>query len=245
MGSLIDKKGNDNYQINLLGQGLGGVKGFASLIDFQGDDKYFATGEKESSYGVSGVFEGTAQGIGIGFRGYSSGGVGLLLDMQGYDEFRAGNFSQGVGYFYGLGVLKNSGQGNDIYRSSRYSQGASAHSAIGLLIDDGGNDKYFSMNGVSQSAAWDLALAGLWDKSGNDIYYGSPAFSSQNGFSFFMDNKGQDTYNTVSGGQTNDYHGGVSFGIFIDDGHTLDIYPKHLQNSTQTIKRNYGLFFDK
>lgn len=245
IGALIDKNGQDNYQLNLLGQGLGGVKGFASLLDFQGDDKYFATGEAESSYRVSGVFEGTAQGVGIGFRGYASGGIGLLLDGQGQDEFRAGNFSQGVGYFYGLGILKNSGNGNDSYRSSRYSQGASAHSAIGLLIDDGGNDSYFSMSGVSQSAAWDLALAGLWDKSGNDVYIGSPAFSSQNGFSFFIDSFGTDKYSSVAGGQSNDYHGGVSFGIFMDNGGTIDTYPTHLQNSTQTLNRKYGLFFDK
>ena len=99
VAALLDMQGNDNYQANLYAQGLGGVKGFAALIDDKGDDFYFATGSDESSYGVSGIFKSAAQGAGIGFRGYASGGIGLILDGNGKDRFRAGNFSQGIGYF--------------------------------------------------------------------------------------------------------------------------------------------------
>ena len=160
------------------------------------------------------------------------------------DKFRAGNFSQGTGYFYGLGMIKNSGNGDDIYQSSRYSQGASAHSAMGILIDDGGDDQYQSLVSISQSIAWDIAMASLWDKQGNDSYSGSNAFASHNGFSLFIDEQGDDNYGHITGGEINDYHGGVSFGIFID-GAGSDTYPADYQNSTQTLKRQYGLFLDK
>ncbi|SFV57820.1 hypothetical protein MNB_SUP05-5-748 [hydrothermal vent metagenome] len=245
VGVLKDMQGNDNYYSNIYSQAVGGVKGFGLLLDNQGNDNYHSLGEKESSYRVSGVFEGASQGVGIGFRGYASGGVGVLLDLDGNDNFRSGNFSQGVGYFYGLGVIKNAGKGDDIYRASRYSQGASAHSAIGLLIDDKGNDNYFSMSGVSQSAAWDLSLSGLWDKKGNDVYRGSPAFSSQNGFSLLIDEQGNDNYLGISGGQTNDYHGGSSFGVFIDaKGNDKYSNSQIYKNNKSNIKRHYGLFFD-
>ncbi len=241
---LLDGKGNDNYQANLYAQGLGGVKGFGMLIDNDGDDFYFATGSDESSYGVSGIFKSISQGAGIGFRGYASGGIGLLLDGGGKDIFRAGNFSQGMGYFYGLGIIKNYGKDDDIYIASRYSQGTAAHSAMGILIDDGGNDSYRSLAQVSQSAAWDISLAALWDKSGNDTYIGSNAFSSHNGFSLFIDENGVDSYNHISGGEINDYHGGSSFGIFIDAGGNNDNYPANYKNNASTVTKKYRIFLD-
>ncbi len=244
IATLLDNQGNDNYHANLYAQGLGGVKGFGMLIDNSGDDFYFATGGNESSYGVSGIFKSLSQGAGIGFRGYASGGIGLLLDGNGRDTFRAGNFSQGIGYFYGLGIIKNYGMGDDTYIASRYSQGTSAHSAMGILIDDGGNDSYRSLTQVSQSAAWDISLAALWDKSGNDTYIGSNAFASHNGFSLFIDENGIDSYNHISGGEINDYHGGSSFGIFIDDGGDKDNYPLNYKNNTSTITKKYGIFLD-
>ena len=244
IATLLDQNGNDNYQANLYAQGLGGVKGLGVLIDNKGDDFYFATGGSESSYGVSGIFKGIAQGAGIGFRGYASGGIGLLLDGDGKDVFRAGNFSQGMGYFYGLGAIKNFGTDDDTYLASRYSQGTSAHSAMGILIDDGGHDTYHSLAHASQSAAWDLSLAALWDKSGNDNYIGTSAFASHNAFSLFIDASGTDTYKSISGGEINDYHGGVSFGIFIDQGGQKDNYPAGYDNNQTTLLREYGIFLD-
>ena len=245
---LLDQSGNDNYHANFYAQGLGGTKGVAALIDHKGDDHYFATGEKESSYQVSGIFQSASQGVGIGFRGYSSGGIGVLLDSAGNDEFRSGNFSQGVGYFFGLGILYSSGQGDDRYQGSRYSQGSSAHSAMGVLIDEGGNDQYLSLSGVSQAASWDLASAALWDKAGNDSYQGSNAFASQNGFSLFVDESGDDSYDIILNGGGNDYHGGFSFGVFIDaagvDKYQVSDSNYSYMNNKKSLKDGYGLFFD-
>jgi hypothetical protein len=242
---LLDKSGNDNYHANYYAQAVGGTKGVAALIDMNGDDHYFATGEKESSYAVSGIFLGASQGVGIGFRGFASGGVGILLDEAGDNEFRAGNFSQGVGYFYGLGVIKSSGTGSDHYHASRYSQGSSAHSAIGVLIDNGGDDYYSSLSGVSQASSWDLSIAGLWDKAGDDHYQGSNAFAAQNGFSLFVDELGDDHYQQILTGKGNDYHGGFSFGVFIDaDGKDEYLKGSNFGNHQKKLMNEFGLFTD-
>jgi len=247
-GILLDAAGDDYYQSDLFAQGVGGVKGLGVLLDNQGDDFYFAGGRNKSSYGTTGIFQGSSQGLGIGFRGYTSGGIGLLLDGSGSDSFWAGNFSQGTGYFFGLGILRNFGPDNDRYTASRYGQGAAAHSAAGILLDDGGNDYYSGYQVALQAAAWDLGIAALIDKQGDDIYNGSNGFSqaaaAHNGMAFFIDEAGSDHY---SGEQAragnNDYHGGSSLSFFIDNGGGQDVYTSGLNNSS-SLHGEYGIRVD-
>lgn len=247
-GILLDANGDDYYQSNLFAQGVGGVKGLGALMDNTGDDFYFSGGRDKSSYGTSGIFKGSSQGLGIGFRGYASGGIGLLLDGNGEDSFWAGNFSQGTGYFYGMGIIRNFGAGDDTYTASRYGQGASAHSAAGILIDDNGNDQYKGYHVALQGAAWDLGVAALVDKNGNDKYHGlnwfSQAAASHNGMAFFIDNAGVDQY---FGDQArvgnNDYHGGSSLSFFIDGGGDHDIYSSGSNNSV-TVHGEHGIRTD-
>jgi len=247
-GILLDAKGNDYYQSNLFAQGVGGGKGLGALLDNAGADFYFAGGRDKSSYGTSGVFKGSSQGLGIGFRGYASGGIGLLLDGEGDDSFWAGNFSQGTGYFFGIGIIRNFGQGDDTYSASRYGQGASAHSAAGILIDDGGNDRYKGYHIALQGAAWDLGIAALVDKKGNDTYHGANGFSqaaaSHNGMAFFIDEAGIDHYfGEQAQAESNDYHGGSSLSFFIDGGGDQDIYSSGFNNSI-TVDGEFGIRAD-
>ena len=247
-GILLDAKGNDYYQSNLFAQGVGGGKGLGALLDNAGDDFYFAGGRDKSSYGTSGIFKGSSQGLGIGFRGYASGGIGLLLDGEGDDSFWAGNFSQGTGYYFGIGIIRNFGPGDDTYSASRYGQGASAHSAAGILIDDEGNDRYKGYHIALQGAAWDLGMAALVDKKGNDTYHGSNGFSqaasSHNGMAFFIDEAGIDQYfGDQAQAENNDYHGGSSLSFFIDVGGDHDIYSSGLNNSI-TINGEFGIRAD-
>lgn len=239
VGLLLDAGGNDSYQADLFAQGVGGVKGLGGLLDSNGDDRYFAGGREKSSYGTSGIFQGSSQGLGIGFRGYTSGGIGLLLDGDGEDSFWAGNFSQGTGYFYGLGIIRNFGNGDDVYIASRYGQGASAHSAAGLLMDDGGNDRYSGYRVALQSGAWDLGIAALVDWQGDDIYHGphgfSQAASSHNGMALFLDYSGTDQYEGVQAPvESNEYHGGTSLSFFIDADGNEDSYSEGFNNSVTT-----------
>ena len=249
IGMLIDSRGNDRFHSNMFAQGVGGTKGFGALINNQGDDIYFAGGRDRSSYGTPGIFKGSSQGLGIGFRGYSSGGIGMLLDGSGDDNFWAGNFSQGTGYFYGMGIIRNFGRGDDTYMASRYGQGASAHSAIGILLDDEGNDHYDGYHVALQGAAWDLGIAALVDKKGNDVYkrnagWFSQAAAAHNGMSLFIDEEGDDSYMGEQGlVDSNDYQGGFSLAVFIDAGGGRDIYSNGT-NNTITCSGEYGIRAD-
>ncbi|MBF0106646.1 MAG: hypothetical protein HQM16_15130 [Deltaproteobacteria bacterium] len=253
-GIVADLSGDDTFNSHSLSQGLGGPKGMGLLFDIAGNDTYYATGKLKCSYGMDGIFTGMSQGFGFGLREYASGGIGMLLDSQGSDHFYAGNFSQGGGYFFGLGILKNSGDENDRYDGSRYAQGFSAHSAAGILIDEGGDDTYVGRVTALQGAAWDLGSAALIDKSGNDVYDGQGLSFSQgsadhNGFALFVDMNGSDVYKLSAGqqGQSGDnaYHGGTSLGIFIDNGGDDDIYgTAKTDNNTIRLDKGDGLFLD-
>lgn len=250
-GLLLDLNGNDVYRSHLFAQGVGAPKGIGLLLDRQGDDHYYALGKYKSSYNVEGLFRGSSQGYGIGFRNYASGGVGLLLDSQGKDRFRAGNFSQGGGYFFGLGILKNGGQEEDRYIGSRYTQGFSAHSAAGILIDEGGDDFYVGKVGAMQAAAWDLGSAALIDLSGNDTYDSlgwslAQGAAENNGFALFVDMQGTDTYLTGKRHPPqNQYHGGASFSFFIDNGGEEDRYlEENGENAQIKVVGEYGIFVD-
>ncbi|RJP78041.1 MAG: PDZ domain-containing protein [Desulfobacteraceae bacterium] len=231
VGILLDHTGDDVYSSTLLSQGAGGPKGIGLLSDMTGNDQYRATGKHKSSYGTKGIFNGLSQGFGFGFRGYASGGIGILIDGEGNDVFHAGNFSQGCGYFFGLGILKSAGHGDDRYMGSRYAQGCSAHSAAGILMDDGGNDHYSGTVGALQGAAWDMGIAVLVDKSGDDIYDSRHLFFSQGaadltGLAIFTDQDGADQYRFTDNEKNTGIHDphADSLSIFMDCGGDTDLY---------------------
>ncbi|MEZ6163130.1 MAG: hypothetical protein R3B67_01695 [Phycisphaerales bacterium] len=104
IGLIIDREGSDVYHAEKLSQGVGGPRGFGTIIDGGGNDLYQANGPNyASAYGTPGVYLGMSQGFGFGVRGYAAGGVGLIDDMSGNDQYIAGEFSQGGGYYFGLG----------------------------------------------------------------------------------------------------------------------------------------------
>ena len=202
---------------------LPGPCGLGLLSDQAGNDTYLATGQLPGSYGQAGVFSGFSQGFASGLRNHAAGGMAILLDAQGYDRLRAGNFSQGGAYYFALGLLYNGGDQGDEYVGSRYAQGFSAHSALGLLLEAGGNDVYRGEVGALQAAAWDLGAAMLWDQGGNDQYlskgrFFSLAAAAHNGLAVLVDERGEDVYQFEPGSRIagNDYHGGNSLSLFWD-----------------------------
>lgn len=225
-GLLLDQEGNDTYSAARHGQGLGGPRGFGLLRDAQGDDQYRVDGKVPSAYGDEGLFEGWAQGVGCGVRGYAEGGIGLLLDQRGNDQYQGGNFAQGTGYFFGLGALVDRG-GDDRYLGGRYAQGTAAHQAVGLLCDREGSDRYESRPALGQGSAWDAALGALFDLSGDDRYRGgelSQGAGAMNGLGLLYDRRGRDTYQALSGqgaGGSLEYWGGrdaPNLGLLLDGG---------------------------
>ena len=253
LGILLDNQGNDEYAANIFSQAVATCNGVGLLLDRDGADKYRAGLEQASTYRTAGSFHGASQGLGFGIRGYFDGGIGILLDGEGEDVFQAGNFSQGSGYFFGLGVLKNFGDNDDSYIAYRYGQSSAAHSALGVLIDNGGNDTYRGQIAALQSAAWDKSATAFWDKKGNDNYITiqtvfSLAAAAHNGYAYFLDSAGKDNYQIANFNTTNQnsYHGGYSLSFFFDLGGSTDDYQQvDIQNNVSWKKRTTQIFWDE
>ncbi|HDR91327.1 MAG TPA: PDZ domain-containing protein [candidate division Zixibacteria bacterium] len=263
-GLLYDATGDDIYQGARYVQGVGMTKGLGILADHEGNDSYTASFKSPSGYGNEDTWDGWSQGVGMGFRRVSAGGIGLLIDRNGDDIFKAGNFSQACGYFFGLGILDDGG-GNDVFEGNRYVQGSGAHQAVGYFRNHAGNDVYIGKEATNQAGTWDITTAYFIDDSGDDSYTGSGLSlggAAQNGFAVFIDRSGRDTYRTSSSrsvgmGGGNDYHPDYdarSLGIFIDlDGQDdySGVHDKRKNAKTMVIgddedeKSGVGLFIDK
>jgi hypothetical protein len=251
-GALADLDGDDQYFGTIHAQGCGFTKGMGILLDSKGNDSGYATGKLPTNYGDPGIFDAWSQGCGIGFRGIASGGVGVLIDVEGDDKWEAGNFSQGGGYYYGIGIFRAYGDGNDRYIGSRYAQGFCAHQAIGVFIEDGGDDWYWTRQAVNAGLAWDECVTVFIEESGDDYYNGGGGFSlgasAHNAFMFWLDKGGKDSYNypggpALAGG--NDYHGGHSLSFFVDKGNEIDFYDcQKVQNDVELAWPDYGIFRD-
>ena len=252
LGLLLDEEGDDRFTGDGHVQAVGLAKGIGLLRDVAGDDEYYAKGLYPTGYGTPGIFEAWSQGCGMGFRTLASGGLGALLDGGGRDRMEAGNFSQGGGYYYGYGLLHAGGVGDDTYIGSRYNQGFSAHQALGAFFEDGGDDFYTTRNGVVQGLAWDECVTLFLDQSGNDHYQGGRFFShgasAHNSFCFFIDREGRDRYDYAPGPARaggNDYHGGTSFSLFIDEGGDEDLYESSRAANDRAYRHpEHGFFLD-
>lgn len=219
LGLFLDSDGNDDYDLGALGQGLGMPGGMALLEDLSGDDRFKAMGLIATNYGTPGLFDAWAQGVGLGIRNLAPGGSGTLIDRGGNNQFDAGSFAQGGGYFYGLGQLLVTGPGDDRYFGSRYNFAWGAHGGLGHFMDRAGNDQYSSRQIVAGGLAWDHSIALFLDSSGNDDYqlgdfsYGAAAHGS---LAVFVDADGSDFYRGAIPADA--VEGTPNLGLFIDLG---------------------------
>ncbi len=236
IGILTDSTGNDSLYCWSNAQGYGYTKGCGLCLNYSGDDVYlaedsilFSPGQQTQEHNSS-----LAQGVGFGKRadyvdGHSwAGGVGILCDVNGDDQYRAGLFAQGCGYWFALGMLID-GAGNDDYYSVWYTLGSGAHYAIGYLDDFDGNDTYNATMNMSIGSGHDFTIGYFNDRSGNDTYF-APGLSAGGGnfqgIGIFDDWAGDDVYNTsgqyMLGGARGLKQGPRAylntFGIFVDGG---------------------------
>ncbi len=250
VGWLTDGAGNDAYESTGWSQSCAMPGGLSVLRDDRGDDHYYCKGMHPTGYGDAGIFDSWGQACGIGFRGLLSGGLALLVDSEGNDVYEAGNFSQGGGYYFGWGILSDR-NGDDRYVGSRYDQGFAAHEAMGYFEDLHGNDVYDTRQGVAQGLSWDETVVAFIDREGDDVYRGGAFFSqgavAHNGFCLFEDGGGKDTYVYAPGqavADSNDYHGGTSFGLFLDLGGAEDVYDSDTRNDEVRAKGKHGVVCD-
>ncbi|HET6675683.1 MAG TPA: hypothetical protein VFG71_10105, partial [Nitrospiraceae bacterium] len=125
LGVIVDRSGDDQYRADGYGIGLGASLGVGAVIDVEGNDTYRCGGRYPSGYneaeqpairpGDPGFqYDCFGLGAGVGARVMDSratqsdynlaGGWGLLLDVAGDDRYQSDNFSEGLGYFFGMGV---------------------------------------------------------------------------------------------------------------------------------------------
>jgi len=266
VGLLIDRHGRDRYHAAMWAQGYGGPLGFGVLEDTSGDDRYYAGGLFPDSYPETPGYEGWSQGVGSGLRQVASGGIGVILDGGGDDQYEFDYMAQGGGYWCGLGFARDFG-GNDrrlgatraAYHGGprgepvfqRFSNGFGCHYALGFLFDDFGDDTY---NGTIMGLgfAWDLSAAFLCDFAGNDRYEaaggGTQGNGAQAGLGVIFDYTGNDTYLGQGQGYANpgiSYHPlpqcGGNFSFVIDYG-GKDSYGCGAQDNTYNIRGGEGGF---
>lgn len=225
IGILIDLGGDDDrYHVVSSGQGMAGVRGVGVLFDQGGDDDYeadpgpIAAADPDlapqplywSPQMPGRANSSMSQGASTGIRWdaadlFFSGGIGILRDAAGDDNYRAGLFAQGAGYWQGIGLLSDGG-GRDHYDALYYVQGAGAHYAVGMLMDGGNDDgDWFNQTlppqYVQLGSGHDFTLGVLVNETGDDVYSfaGLAAGASNcNGIGLFVDNAGDDLYVTGS-----------------------------------------------
>ena len=255
-GLLSDLKGNDVYLSGQFAQGVGFTKGVGALIDSRGNDFYFAGGKYPDFRDPEKSFQSMSQGMGMGIRPEetivgASGGVGVLIDQTGNDQYHGDYFSQGSGYYYSLGLLYDH-EGTDKYYAGRYAQGAGIHSAIGLLEDKSGDDMYECSFGVSQGCGHDTGIGFLVDYSGNDAYRSatsSQGIGLEKGMGILADFCGNDSYHANDNSQgfstpskTEDI---IGIGMLIDNQGNRDIFHDSLQENLLLYRHNGGLLLNK
>jgi hypothetical protein len=223
IGILRDNSGNDLYSSSFLSQGFGFTWGFGVIVDEEGNDLYSAGGRYKDWLRYEDHFLSLSQGFGYGIRPFASGGIGIIADGKGNDNYISDIFGQGSSYWYSIGSIVDY-QGNDKYSSYQYAQGCGTHLTIGTLLDFDGNDDYIS-KGVSQGCGHDLSLGLLFDEKGNDNYSAydlSQGAGNANGIGVLIDGDGNDNYlvrdprNTQGYGNFRREYG--SIGLFLDLG---------------------------
>ena len=148
VGILLDAgPGTDRYEGYNSVQGFAYVKAVGILYDSGGDDTYLAQPDDVLYYNPQDPGRSNSsmsQGMGFGRRSdpppygtgdgvFMSGGLGVLRDLGGDDDYECAIFCEGSGYWFGTGILAD-GAGGDHYDARWYVQGGAAHcdrSAVG------------------------------------------------------------------------------------------------------------------
>lgn len=216
VGVALLGDGPTSYEAVHLAQGAAGPLGCGLLVDTSGDDTYVATpgGPGSADYAAPVVPErgnwSASQGAGRGYPsarpaegGSLSGGVGVLVDLAGADEYTAGIQAQGAGYWHGLGILVEAG-GDDTYEVHGYALGSGFDFGAGVVAEQGGADVYDSPASADRNllgAGINFGLGLFIDEAGADTYRAgsqSIGVGFLNGFGYFIENSGNDVYAPTS-----------------------------------------------
>ena len=261
IGVLLDCSGDDHYHGAMLVQGVGGPLGLGLLADRRGNDRYWAGGKYPGGYDDSPGFGGWSQGVGVGPRGVANGGIGLLLDGEGDDEYEYDYFSHGGGYWFAVGIARDfaghdrrKGSGTIVWDGSprtvrpfvRWGPAYGCHYAAGFVFDDGGDDLYIGTT-AGPCFAWDLAVAVLCDASGDDEYQGhNLGCAAQGGMAMLWDGAGRDHYRDFGSRRIGwadpiiayhpDLATNANFTFVFDEGGAEDVWESGISNRSSHVR---------
>lgn len=247
IGIFLDTDGNDRYDAAFNVQGAARTGGVGWLVDQTGDDTYKAGGLVLNSPLFEKVHYSNGQGYASGYRedtGGTSGGIGLLTDLGGHDNYIGETYCQAASYWFSIGSLYDAG-GNDTYVAYHYAQASAMHMTAAYLFDLGGDDAYICKLGACQAIGHDYGVAFLLDRSGMDLYASHdsrPATGSANGLAIFVDAEGDDRYfGPVGAGLA--ARGSGSLAVFCDLGGT-DLYADGLADGQAATRETWAVAYD-
>ncbi len=155
---------------------------FLLICDFGGNDRYLAGGGSKPQLPISVLVDlggNDVYGDSTTSRqfGYGGCGIGICVDVDGDDVYRAERLSQGVGIF-GTGVICDFA-GKDDYRLTVSGQGC-GYFGVGMLVDREGDDTYYLAGDGQGVGGVGGGIGVLVDYSGNDHYTAEPFASVNN-----------------------------------------------------------------
>ncbi|MDP8228829.1 MAG: HEAT repeat domain-containing protein [Candidatus Electryoneaceae bacterium] len=214
---IIDVGGDDVYRGRTAGA-MGELNHpYSLVIDLEGDDYYDAQN--------SDVCHGS------GFLG-----IGVLIDRNGNDSYRSGNYAQGSGFF-GIGVLDDY-NGDDDRRGGYFLQGA-GHCGVGMLLDDGGegDDRYMAFT-WAQGFASTFGYGLLYESGGDDNY--------RTGGAYYHAPLLPHDYRSFSGGFGMGWRprAGGGIGVLYDDGDGNDFYGAEVMSFGSSYWYSLGILVD-
>lgn len=202
---LLSQGGDDRFTALTHAQGSAGPEGAAVLMDTAGNDRYVLGNEALVLPSAQLADRNVSMGQGAG-RGErvrpgdplsATGGVGMLLDLEGDDRYTAQVFAQGVGYYEGVGLLIDGG-GQDRFEAAWYAMAAAAHQAVGILVHRGrAPSVYRASHSTAIGAAHDFSVAVFVEEGGDNTYdLGNLGFGAahDNSVAIFFDGGGNGRY---------------------------------------------------
>ena len=219
IGLLLDQGGADRYESYQLAQGFGFAQGFGALRDAGGDNDVYFCDPADPAVGGDSLYnvprlpsegnlsycQGAAKGLGFQgtCAGCMSGGIGVLRDGGGDDQYTASVFGQASATWFGTGILDDEA-GNDSYRGLWTVQGSAEDFGLALFRDGGGDDEYnvaFPVRESALGAAHGFSVAIHRDLGGADSYE-APALSlggaNDNSHGYGINVGGNDSYDAPS-----------------------------------------------
>lgn len=218
IGLLLDLGGSDLRSAYQFAQGFAYARAVGVAYDVAGDDRWLLDAG-DPMFGGDPLYPSAQRptnsnaslGQGFGFgrradfsdRAFMSGGIGVLVDAEGRDEYEGSVFAQGGGFWFGTGILADH-RGADHYDGMWYAMASGAHYALGFLLDGDGSDTYggrLPRVNVTLAGGHDFSAAFLIDEAGDDTYNGSRitlGSGNASGTGVFADNGGDDRYSVLS-----------------------------------------------